>query len=165
MSGGLTFRNLLDYTSAENGLWHRWFAARSLDVLDLPFAEPPIDSVRRLIQHVAFVEHRYAAMLAGRAAPTATGSDADLVDTIFAYLADGRLKLEETISEAIDAGLERTIEIRTLSAGLQHVSARKAIGHALMHGIRHWAQLATVLREHGQRTNWGHDLLFTTAFP
>jgi uncharacterized damage-inducible protein DinB len=32
-----------------------------------------------------------------------------------------------------------------------------------MHGIRHWAQLATLLRQAGYKTDWSHDLLMSDA--
>jgi len=33
--------------------------------------------------------------------------------------------------------------------------------HALLHSVRHWAQLATALREAGHPTNWGKDFLYS----
>jgi hypothetical protein len=35
--------------------------------------------------------------------------------------------------------------------------------HALLHSMRHWAQLATALREAGLPTNWGKDFLMNEA--
>jgi uncharacterized damage-inducible protein DinB len=37
--------------------------------------------------------------------------------------------------------------------------------HAMLHGVRHWAQLATALREAGHGTDWGHDFLFSDVMP
>jgi uncharacterized damage-inducible protein DinB len=37
--------------------------------------------------------------------------------------------------------------------------------HAMLHGVRHWAQLATALREKGHGTDWGHDFLFSDVMP
>ena len=162
---GLAFRELLDYSATENERWHRWFAMQPAELLDLHFADPPISTVRRLVQHIAFVEHRYSAIIPGRAVPSPQATDGDDVDTIFAYLAESRRQLEASIAEAMTAGggLDRTIEFTTMSAGVQRASARKVIAHAIVHGVRHWAQLATVLREQGHPTDWGHDLLLTPS--
>ncbi|MDB4899366.1 MAG: DinB family protein [Gemmatimonadetes bacterium] len=160
---GLAFRELLDYSATENERWHRWFATQPAELLDLRFAGPPISTVRRLVQHVAFVEHRYSAIIPGRPVPSPQATDVDDVDTIFAYLAESRRELEVSIAEAMEGGLDRAIEFTTMSAGVQRGSARKLIAHAIVHGIRHWAQLATVLREQGHPTDWGHDLLLTPS--
>jgi uncharacterized damage-inducible protein DinB len=159
---GLAFHELLAWTAGENERWHRWFAAHA-DLLDLPYAEPPLGTVRALIGHIAFVEHRYAAILSGRTPPASGGGERDDVDTVFAYLAAGRHELARAIAGTAEGTLERTIDFMTLTAGPQRASARKVVAHALMHGIRHWAQLATVLREQGHRSDWSHDLLLSDA--
>lgn len=159
---GLTFPELLSYSGTETVRWHRWFAEHPA-MLDRPFAEPPIASIRQLVRHIAFVEQRYAALIPGLPAPAASGSTDDNVDTLFAYVAESRRAFESSIARAAETGLDRTVEFMTLSAGLQRASARKMIAHALLHGMRHWAQLATILRQEGERTNWSHDLLMSPA--
>jgi uncharacterized damage-inducible protein DinB len=57
------------------------------------------------------------------------------------------------------------LEFQTLTAGTQKASARKVILHAMLHGLRHWAQLATIVREHGHATDWFHDILMSDALP
>jgi uncharacterized damage-inducible protein DinB len=42
-------------------------------------------------------------------------------------------------------------------------SRRKLMAHALVHGQRHWAQLATLLRTAGFPTKFQGDLLFSSA--
>lgn len=162
MTADITFRELLDYSAGEHERWRQWFTPRGA-LLDQPFAEPPIATVRQLVRHIAFVEHRYAALILGHAPPAPAGSDADDVAALFAYVTEGRAALQRTIAQAAERGLETMVEFMTLSAGLQRASARKMIAHALMHGTRHWAQLATVLRAQGERTDWSHDLLMSAA--
>jgi uncharacterized damage-inducible protein DinB len=46
------------------------------------------------------------------------------------------------------------------------VSTRKTVFiHAMMHSIRHYAQLATILRQHGIKPDWPMDYLFMNARP
>jgi uncharacterized damage-inducible protein DinB len=42
-------------------------------------------------------------------------------------------------------------------------TTRKIIVHVLMHEIRHWAQIARVVREHGMAPPGDHDLLLSDA--
>jgi hypothetical protein len=39
---------------------------------------------------------------------------------------------------------------------------RKVMGHALLHGQRHWAQLATLVRAAGFRSDFGGDLVLSS---
>ncbi len=162
ITAGLSFRELLDYSGTENERWRRWFV-RHAELFDLPYAEAPLATVRQLVRHIAFVEHRYAAILDGRTPPDARGSDSDDVDTVFSYVDEGRRAFELAVDAATTTELDRIIEFVTLTAGARRASARKMIAHAIVHGVRHWAQLATVLREQGHRTDWPHDLLMSEA--
>src|SRR5205085_11149755 len=40
-------------------------------------------------------------------------------------------------------------------------SRRKMFTHAMVHSLRHWAQLASALREAGFKQDWQHDFIFT----
>ncbi len=52
-----------------------------------------------------------------------------------------------------------TFETRT--AGTLSSSKRKIVAHVLLHGVRHWAQIATLLRQKGYRQDWLHDFIVT----
>ena len=87
----------------------------------------------------------------------------DSVGSLFAAGREARGHLERYLTTATEGHLGRHLEFQTISAGTQSASARKIVAHALLHGIRHWAQLATVLRQHGRATDWMHDLLLSDA--
>ena len=159
----LTFRELLDYTAAETARWHRWLADGRGELLDLPAGEGRTATVRGLLQHVFAVERRYADRLLGEPVTPYEAIDTRDVATLFAAGAEARQRLERYLAGATAADLARRLEFQTLSAGTQSASARKIVAHALVHGIRHWAQLATVLRQHGEATDWMHDLLVSDA--
>jgi hypothetical protein len=44
---------------------------------------------------------------------------------------------------------------------LSIASRRKIFIHALVHGVRHWAQLSTYLRQKGYKQDWQHDFIFS----
>lgn len=159
----LTFRELLDYTAGETARWHRWLAAQPPDVLDLPAGEGRTATVRGLLQHVVAVERRYADRLLGAPVTPYEAVPVDSVDAIFAAAAEARAQLERYVAGATAADLARRLTFETLSAGTWTASARKVVVHALVHGVRHWAQLAAVVRRHGRPTDWLHDVLASDA--
>lgn len=159
----LTFRELLDYTAAETAHWHRWLAGGRTGLLDLPAGDERTATVRGLLQHIFAVERRYADRLLGEPVTPYEAIDTRDVTTLFAAGADARQRLERYLTGATAADLARRVEFETLSAGMQSASARKIVAHVLIHGIRHWAQLATILRQHGEAADWMHDLLMSDA--
>ena len=64
---------------------------------------------------------------------------------------------------ATSADLERVHTFMTLSAGEQQATARKIMLHTCTHHARHWAQIATVLRAAGLKSDWPHDFLLSDA--
>jgi uncharacterized damage-inducible protein DinB len=68
------------------------------------------------------------------------------------------------LAAASEADLARRMEFQTTSAGTLSASARTIMVHLLLHGVRHWAQLATALRQQGHATDWPHDILVSDAF-
>jgi uncharacterized damage-inducible protein DinB len=53
------------------------------------------------------------------------------------------------------------LEFPTRTMGTLTGTRRKIFAHTLLHGMRHWAQLATLLRQAGYKQDWQHDFLFT----
>lgn len=162
-SSVLTIRELLDYTRAETEHWHRWLAAQPPEVLDLPVGVGRTATVRGLIHHIIVVERRYADRLRGDPVTTYEDVPSDSLDALFAAFAEARIRLDAWLASASDADLARRMEFQTLSAGTLAASARKVLVHLPLHGIRHWAQLATALRQQGYATDWPHDILMSNV--
>ena len=158
----LTFRELLDYTAGETARWEAWFAERP-DALDLPYAAGQLATVRGVVHHVFLVERRHSERLLGR--PVSGHGDVPQAPdaALFAAGREARSLLEEFLAGADAGDLGRVLEFDTLTAGRQRASARKLAAHVLVHGVRHWAQLAAHLRALGRPTGWGHDLLLSDA--
>lgn len=163
MTCALTFRELLDYTRVETERWHRWLAAQRGEVLDLPVGTGRTATVRGLIHHIIVVERRYTDRLRGEPITRYEDIPSDSLDALFAAFADTRVRLDDWLEKASDADVARRMDFQTLSAGALTASARKVVVHLLLHGIRHWAQLATSLRQQGCATDWMHDILMSDA--
>ena len=53
------------------------------------------------------------------------------------------------------------LEFMTVSAGKKSATRERIFFHALLHGIRHYGQLATLVRQHGVKPDWSMDFLFS----
>jgi uncharacterized damage-inducible protein DinB len=76
-----------------------------------------------------------------------------------------RTLYRDYLTRATDEDLATVLEFPTRTSGVLRASKRKMFAHAMLHGVRHWAQLATALREAGHSTDWGHDFLFSDVMP
>ena len=56
-----------------------------------------------------------------------------------------------------------TLDAPNLPPEQRTISRRKALGHVLFHGQRHWAQLATLVRQAGSPSGFRGDLLFSSG--
>jgi uncharacterized damage-inducible protein DinB len=128
----ISFSDLLAANEAETQRWRVWFDGQPAAILDVPLSIAGAKNVREFLLHIFAVELRYAERLAGL--PMATATDEDLASVM---------------------------EFPTRTVGVIRASKRKMFAHAMLHGVRHWAQLATALREAGNPTNWGKDFLYS----
>jgi uncharacterized damage-inducible protein DinB len=116
-----------------------------------------------LIFHVFVVERRYTERLYDQEVTAYEAIPHGSLDEIFAVHRESRPRLEQWVATAPAAEWERTITFQTITAGTLSASKRKIVGHAIMHGVRHWAQIATALRLAGHPQPWMHDLLASNA--
>ena len=73
--------------------------------------------------------------------------------------------LRKFVRQADDSEWAKVLTFPTRSAGALSASKRKIFVHALLHGMRHWAQLATFLRQQGHKQPWQHDFIFSDVVP
>ncbi len=155
----LSYGFLLEYTSMEQHRWHDWFESNQ-DAWTVPFATPPMSTVGGLVNHIFGVELRYTQRLRDEPVSEWEGL---LVHTsledVFAMGDNARALLVDFLTNAPDAQLDRVLTFRTLTAGTVTASKHKIASNIFLHGIRHWGQVATVLRQNGFATQWPHDML------
>jgi uncharacterized damage-inducible protein DinB len=161
---GLSFGELLDYAAEESNHWRDFFKQHP-EAMDLPCDIAQTKTVREVVLHIVIVQMRYAERLLNMpiteyeslAARLAQGKGEDL-------FALSRKSLEDLRSFAIaanDADWDGLLTFPTRSAGELTASRRKIFIHALLHGVRHWAQLSTYLRQQGYKQDWQHDFIFS----
>ncbi len=161
MDHGISFVELLDWISDETAAHERWFATRQDTVWAVPVGTGRTATVRDLLFHVYVVDLRYGQRL--NQLPVSSYEDETVADTLtlFALARRGQDLLRNALDGRVD--LQRVIEFQTMTAGTQRASGRKILAHTLTHHLRHLAQIATALRQHGHSTDWTHDLLMSNV--
>ena len=159
----LSFRELLGYTGEETARWEEWLRAQDPAVLAVSLGEAKWATVGDLIFHVFVVERRYTERLHDEPATPYESIPRSTLDEIFAVHHGARPRLEQWVSTAPTEEWEKVLTFETITAGTLVASKRKIVAHALVHGIRHWAQIATALRQAGYPQGWQHDLIASGA--
>ena len=156
----ISFAELLAANEAETQKWRQWFDKQPASVLDVPLSIALAKNVREFLLHIFAVELRYAERLTGSAVtddetlPTASVAD------LFATGDRARGMYRDYLATVSDQDLAIAMEFPTRTAGTIRASKRKMYIHALLHSMRHWAQLVAALPEAGHATDWGKDFLY-----
>lgn len=158
----LTLDEVLDWTDDERAKWLRWLNVnpRALDVAVQPGGRLP--TVASLIDHIFLVEHRHTNRLKGTPPPSESGVAANNIAGLFAYGDQGRAAVRayaQTL-DAKDASTPREFVVPTAHFTL---TPRKLLFHMALHEVRHWAQIAVVVRAAGFTPPGDHDLIFSKA--
>jgi uncharacterized damage-inducible protein DinB len=161
----LTFAEMLEANRRETERWHEWFVAQPTAVLDVSLSIALAKNVREFLLHVFAVELRYAERLLDREVTPYEAHTTGSVEELFAIGAKARELYGEFLRRTTDSDLAVVLEFPTRSSGTLRSSKRKMFAHAMLHGVRHWAQLTTALREAGYKTDWPKDLIFSDVMP
>ena len=159
MDPGLTLTELLGYVEGECRKWRDWLAKNPAALaVELDIAQAT--NATLLIQHIVAVYLRYAERLLAEPVTPYEKLTKDAA-ALFAVSNIAFAKLRQYLGSATESDWNTVIEFPTRSAGTLSASKRKIFVHALVHGIGHWAQLATILRRAGYKQDWQHDFLMT----
>jgi uncharacterized damage-inducible protein DinB len=157
---GLSFGELLDYASEETNHWRDWFRQHP-KALDLPCDIAGTKTVREVVLHIVAVQMRYVERLLNQHVTEYADLAGKSSEELFALAHKSAEDYRSFAVAANDADWDGTLTFPTRTAGTLTASRRKIFVHALMHGIRHWAQLATYLRQQGYQQDWQHDFIFS----
>jgi uncharacterized damage-inducible protein DinB len=156
----LSADELLRFCFAETQRWRDWLAGNE-KLLDLPIDIAYAKTVRDLVLHIVAVDLRYAERLLGEKVTDYEELPTSTLAELFSTADRAREKLEAFVEKANDAEWNQVLSFPTRSAGTLSSSKRKIFIHTLLHGMRHWAQLATYLRQQGHKQPWPHDFLLS----
>jgi uncharacterized damage-inducible protein DinB len=157
MKAGIQFEELLAYTEEENRRWKDFFT-RHPEALDLPL--DVAGSVRELVRHIFAVELFFANQVTGGEGINPDKLPSETLDQIFGISEKAAGIYRDFFARARSEDWSEMIELSRVN---RKASRRKMVVQALTHSIRHWAQIATFLRQQGLKQEWRHDFLMSNA--
>jgi uncharacterized damage-inducible protein DinB len=153
----LTANDVLGWLERTSSGWRALIVAHPA-VLALPCDIAGVKSVAELLQHIVAVELRYAERLAGLPASDYATIPFDSVDALYATHDRAIGLLRKELERTVD--WNESIEFVTRTYGPARSTRRAVLFHAMLHSIRHYGQLATLVRQHGIKPDWPMDYLF-----
>jgi uncharacterized damage-inducible protein DinB len=121
-----------------------------------------VGTVRGLLRHIVAVELRYSERLSGEPVTRYEQVPLGSAEELFAQHDQTMIRYSKLLADdSID--WDENLEFTTISAGTRTATRKKIFFHAFLHGIRHYAQLATLVRQHGIKPDWPMDFLFSGA--
>ena len=157
----LRYETLLELTSTEHHRWHDWFVERP-KAWAVPFATGRMATVGGVVTHIFAVELRYAQRLLDQEVTHWEDFRQTSIEDVFELGDNARGQLVHFLTSAPESELDRVLTFQTLTAGTVTASKHKIASNIFLHGIRHWGQVATVLRQQGFADQWPHDMLLSS---
>jgi uncharacterized damage-inducible protein DinB len=161
-AAGIAFEELLRHNEEETERWHQFFRQHP-DALDMTVDMAQSEDVRAMLVHIMAVELLYSERIQGRMRQSVSLADfpSGSVDELFSTGAKARDGFRELLARYTDADWNEVVSFGTKTSGGLSGSRRKMFAHTMFHSMRHWAQLATTLRQNGLKQDWQHDFIFT----
>ena len=137
--------------------WRKFIAAKPI-VLSLLCDIRNGKTVADTLQHIVAVELRYAQRLAGLPESPYEEIPKSSIESLMAAH-DLAFFLVRNLLANSDYDWSAELTFDTISAGRLSASRETILVHLTLHSIRHYAQLATLVRQQGYKTNWPMDYL------
>jgi uncharacterized damage-inducible protein DinB len=157
----LSAEKLVAWNDATAQHWRKFIASKPI-VLALPCDIRNGKTVADTLQHIVAVELRYAQRLAGLPESPYEEIPKNSIDSLMAAHDLAFFLVRNLLANSgYDWSAELTFD--TISAGRLRASRETILVHLTLHSIRHYAQLATLVRQQGYKTNWPMDYLVTAS--
>ena len=156
----LTADEMLAWLETTSKNWRTLIEAHP-EIFAMPCDVMGVSTAGELLQHIVAVELRFAERLAGLPATDYAAIAFDSAEAIYSTHDHAAALLREQLDSGVD--WDEPMEFKTRSMGLLRLTRKTAIFHAMLHGIRHYAQLATLVRQHGVKPGWPMDYMFMGA--
>ena len=154
----LSLNHLLDYTEWQRKRWHdslRNYGEPVLQISAGPNGDGRFEVIGDLIRHIFSAEKRYVERLSGRALTDTASIPNDKIEALFEFGQQSRKELKELLETFPAAQWDVPRELKILNF-VVNATPRKIVTHVVMHEIRHWAQIGTLLRLNGFAGDFQH---------
>jgi len=162
MSAQLNLDDLVHYTDWERQQWQVWFGRHGQEVLKISagaHGDGRFQTIGDLLRHVFSAEKRYIERLAERPLTDTAAIPNDNIDALFQFGQQSRQAFKEFLASFPLNAWDVPAEFKMMNNSLT-ATPRKILVHVLLHEIRHWAQIATLVRLNGLAVEF-HDFLFS----
>jgi uncharacterized damage-inducible protein DinB len=156
----LTAQDLIAWNEKTAKGWRQLLTSHP-ELLTQPCDVAGTKTIAELLQHIVAAQLRYAERLAGLPISDYANIPFDSVESIYATHDRATEILQQLLTSDID--WSEPIDFVTRSMGTLHSDRRTILFHALLHGVRHYAQLASLVRQCGVKPDWPMDYLFMNA--
>ena len=155
---------LLDYTEWDRAQWEAFFRSDG-DAFRVDLGangDGRIANVGELVRHIFSAEQRYVDRIQELPITDTSSVPADDVDRLFDFGSQTRQRLRALVDSfpAEKWDLAREVQLGPIT---RVITPKSMVVQSVTHEIRHWAQLATLLRLVGRRTG-AHDFLLSGVF-
>lgn len=153
---------LMAYTAWERQEWNEWFrqhGEQTLKILVGSHGDGRFETVGDLVRHMFSAEKRYIERLSGKPLTDTACISKDNVEVLFQFGQQSRRELMEFVETFPAQEWDIPNDYKILDRSLR-ATPKKIVIHILVHEIRHWAQIATLLRLNGLTCEF-HDFLFS----
>lgn len=160
----VTFEALHADYEATAARWVKFFEANQGAAL-VPTDIAKSKNIGELVWHIYASSFRHSQRLLGEEVTDleATTTVRDIASA-FALKDEAIAKLRQFLANASEAALEEQLEFKSRITGrISYGSRRKLCLHVLVHAIRHWAQIGTLVRLGGYPPDWPQDIWFSEA--
>jgi uncharacterized damage-inducible protein DinB len=155
----VTFEELLGDFEATTARWKQFFTTHpEAAKVDTDIAGTK--SIEGLVCHIYVASIRTTERLLGE--PFSEPGSTDTLAAAWALEARATTNLRRFFHSATDGTYDEILRFQT-RAGEIAASRRKLCLHIFVHAIRHWAQIGTIVRQHGYPPGWMQDILGSEA--
>ena len=159
----ISMSELLAWNSEASAFWRKHLDAHP-ELLRLPCGIGGAATVQDLVRHIWGAELRWAERLSAVSETPWDTVPAGPLDALFALHEKSALIYTRLLADPQqDWAAPYTFHLAALPDGKKTLARRKVLAHALLHGQRHWAQLATLVRAAGFPSGFYGDILFSSA--
>jgi len=152
----LTAEEMMAWLETTSARWKALIDANP-QVLAMPCDVMGVTTAAELLQHIVAVELRYAEQLSGQPPTEYAQIQFDSAEAIYATHQRAAEMLRVLLASDLDWNQE--IEFMTRSLGKVRAKPKTVLFHSMLHAVRHYAQLATLVRKHGVKPDWQMDYL------
>jgi uncharacterized damage-inducible protein DinB len=152
MALSIDLDDLLAYTDWQREKWHAFLRQYNEGALQLnagPNGDGRFTTIGDLVKHIFSAEKRYVDRLSNRPLTDPASISNGGVDALFAFGQQSRRDLRELLNSFPARGWDVAEEHKILTHKVL-LTPRKIVVHVVLHEIRHWAQIATLLRLTGK---------------